>query len=102
MDSEKVLKANEAIRQLLDKYPYGFLPNPAARQEAERETKIIRESGPNSCIEILHSLADWLDRLFVPEKHETDPNQVKAVQSFVLHDLSRIEAEVNKQSATKA
>ena len=67
MDSEKVLKANEAIRQLLDKYPYGFLPNPAARQDAEREMKIIRESSPDSCIEILHSLADWLDRLFVPK-----------------------------------
>ena len=104
MDREKASAATEAIRQLLHKYPFGYLPNPAARQDAEREIMTIRENGPKSCEEVLLSLGGWLDILFVPEKHQTYvqpdmPNavgRVRAIQRHVISDLSRIDAELNK------
>ena len=65
MDIQKALAATEAIRGLLHKYPFGHLPNPAARQDAEGQMTTIRENGPKYCEEVLLSLGGWLDILFV-------------------------------------
>jgi hypothetical protein len=106
MSTEKALAATEAIRQMLDKYPFGFKPKPAARQDAEKELNIIRENSPKSCEGKIVSLSTWLDMLFIPESHEKHglrkaPKRVKEIQSFARNELSRIEAEVKKSAGVK-
>src|SRR5437868_1961190 len=103
MDNEEVSTAIKAIRQLLDGYPYGYKPNPAARQDAEKELSIIRENSPKSCEGKIVSVAKWLDIFLLPGEHEEHefrnvPARVKEIRDDVLRDLAWIEVEVRKSS----
>jgi hypothetical protein len=96
MDTEKVLAATAAIRQMLERYPFGFRPNPTTRQEAKKELDIVWQNSPASCEGKIISVSAWLDILFDPERREkhgdNTPARVKEVQKFVLGDLAKIEA----------
>jgi hypothetical protein len=104
MDSEKGLKATAAIRQIVETFPVGFHPEPAASQDAQRELSVIRENSPDSCQGKIRSISTWLNILFIPEKREkygaNAPGvRMEQIQASVLNILARIEAELIPKGA---
>jgi hypothetical protein len=94
LDSEKVFKAADAIEQMLEGFPHGYLPKPVAREDAEKEIQVIRDHCPNADEGEITSLSHWLDELFIQRVKSLE--QINLVIDSIRKDLNRIREKVRE------